>query len=84
MGMVLITVAIQMLLAVFARPESAAGRTIAREITHDLPTADALRASEARFATILDTAVDAFVSINAAGIVEAFNPAAEPVWLFRR
>ena len=44
---------------------------------HDQRTADALRASEARLRTILDTAVDAFVSINAAGIVEAFNPAAE-------
>jgi PAS domain S-box-containing protein len=44
---------------------------------HDQRTADALRASEARLRTILDTAVDAFITINAAGIVESFNPAAE-------
>jgi PAS domain S-box-containing protein len=44
---------------------------------HDQCTADALRASETRLRTILDTAVDAFISINAAGIVESFNPAAE-------
>jgi PAS domain S-box-containing protein len=27
--------------------------------------------------TILDTAVDAFISINSDGVVESFNPAAE-------
>jgi PAS domain S-box-containing protein len=41
------------------------------------PAPDALRASEARLQTMLDTAVDAFISINACGIVESFNPAAE-------
>jgi PAS domain S-box-containing protein len=45
-------------------------------------TADALRASEARLRTILDTAVDAFISINAAGIVESFNAAAERMFGF--
>lgn len=43
----------------------------------DRPAADALRASETRLRSILDTAVDAFISINAQGIIEAFNPAAE-------
>lgn len=41
------------------------------------PAADALHASETRLRTILDTAVDAFISISARGLVEAFNPAAE-------
>ena len=36
--------------------------------------ADALHASEARLRTILETAVDAFITINEAGIVESFNP----------
>ena len=43
----------------------------------DPSAAEALRASEARMRTILDTAVDAFISINSDGVVESFNPAAE-------
>jgi PAS domain S-box-containing protein len=41
------------------------------------PAANALRASETRLQTILDTAVDAFITINACGTIESFNPAAE-------
>jgi PAS domain S-box-containing protein len=52
-------------------------RTIAMPAALDPSAAEALRASEARMRTILDTAVDAFISINSDGIVESFNPAAE-------
>src|SRR4051794_36221695 len=44
---------------------------------HERGVGDALRASEARLRAILDTAVDAFITINEHGTVEAFNPAAE-------
>lgn len=43
---------------------------------------DALHASEARLRAILDTAVDAFITINQSGIVESFNPAAERLFGF--
>lgn len=43
----------------------------------DRPADDALHASETRLRSILDTTVDAFISINAQGVVEAFNMAAE-------
>jgi two-component system, LuxR family, sensor kinase FixL len=44
---------------------------------HDDRVADALHDSEARLRAILDTAVDAFITINERGLIESFNPAAE-------
>jgi two-component system, LuxR family, sensor kinase FixL len=54
------------------------GQTIvARDIGDRLRLDQALRTTEARWRAVIDSAVDAIVVINAQGIVEAFNPAAE-------
>jgi PAS domain S-box-containing protein len=44
--------------------------------------ADASPANEARLRAILDTAVDAFFTINEFGIIASFNPAAERLFGF--
>src|SRR3979411_1928285 len=51
--------------------------TIARDITERKRVEQALRASEARWRAIVESAVDGIVVINARGNVEAFNRAAE-------
>jgi PAS domain S-box-containing protein len=50
---------------------------IARDITLRKQMEQALREGEARARAILDTAVDAIITIDAQGIVESFNKAAE-------
>ena len=50
---------------------------IARDITRRKQMEQALRESEAKARGILDTAVDAIITIDARGIVESFNKAAE-------
>jgi len=56
-------------------------------ILHDLTSRVALearlRASEARWRSIIDSAVDGIVLIDASGTVEAFNPAAERLFGYR-
>jgi two-component system sensor kinase FixL len=51
--------------------------TIARDITERKRVEQALSGSEARWQGIIESAVDGIIVINARGIVEAFNRAAE-------
>ena len=62
--------------------EDAAGQvvgaaTIARDITAQKKVERALRASELRWRSIVESAVDGIVVIDEGGRIEAFNPAAE-------
>ena len=56
-------------------------------ILHDLSARvqleEQLRASEARWRTIIESAVDGIVVINSRGRIEAFNPAAETLFGYR-
>ncbi len=51
--------------------------TIARDIANRKRMEAALRTSEARWRSIVESAVDAIIVIDARGTIESFNPAAE-------
>ncbi|HKS38654.1 MAG TPA: PAS domain S-box protein, partial [Verrucomicrobiae bacterium] len=57
---------------------------IARDITERRRTEEALRQSEARKGAILETALDAILSIDREGRVHEWNPAAEKIFGYRR
>ncbi len=56
---------------------------IIRDITQRYEAEQALRDSEARMRSVVDHVLDAIVTIDAHGIVETFNPAAERIFGFR-
>jgi two-component system, LuxR family, sensor kinase FixL len=56
---------------------------IARDITERKKIEQALRESEAKARGILDTAVDAIITIDARGIIESFNKAAERLFGYK-
>jgi PAS domain S-box-containing protein len=55
-----------------------------RDVTQRRRAEEALRASEARKAAILEAAMDCVISIDSAGTIIDFNPAAEKTFGFRR
>jgi two-component system, cell cycle sensor histidine kinase and response regulator CckA len=67
---------------------SAAGKsyilTVARDITARQMADEALRESEARKGAILETALDCIISIDRAGCIVEFNPAAEKTFGYTR
>jgi two-component system CheB/CheR fusion protein len=54
------------------------------DITERKHAENALRASESRLSTIVETAVDAIVVINGQGVVQSFNPSAERIFGYGR
>lgn len=65
--------------------KSGAGRVlgigcIVEEVTERKRAEEALRASEERYAAILQNATDGIVTINDQGTVQSFNPAAEQIF----
>ncbi|UCF34420.1 MAG: PAS domain S-box protein, partial [Phycisphaerales bacterium] len=63
---------------------TAANRRLQREIIERERIDQALRASEARFRTIVDASKDAMIAIDRRGLITIFNPAAERMFGHRK
>jgi len=57
---------------------------VTRDVTEETLAADALRASEARNAVVIEVAVDSLIVIDAECLITGFNPAAERLFGHRR
>jgi PAS domain S-box-containing protein len=70
--------------APFVFQEKPAMQVIAHDISERKHVEDALRYSEARKSAILDTALDAVISINHRGAIQEWNPAAQRIFGYDR
>lgn len=59
-------------------------QVIGYDVTRRKQVEDALRESEARKASILETALDAIISIDKEGLVQEWNPAAQRIFGYKR
>ncbi|GIV61453.1 MAG: hypothetical protein KatS3mg044_0319 [Rhodothermaceae bacterium] len=66
-----------------ARGEIVRSLAVVEDVTERLRTEQALRASEARVRAILETTVDAIITIDTRGIIQSFNRAAERIFGYR-
>ncbi|MES2693864.1 MAG: PAS domain S-box protein [Verrucomicrobiota bacterium] len=77
-------VTVEMAMTRLTFEEEPAVQVILHDLTSAKAAASALEQSEARKTAILDTSLDAIVSIDHKGIVREWNPAAEKIFGYRR